>query len=425
MAFQIVLISFLILLNGVFAMGELALVSARAARLAVLERKGLKGAAAARRLAADPSSFLPTVQLGVTLVGILTGVIGGRRLTEGVARLFANLPWLAPVAGNAALVLVVIVITFLTLVFGELLPKRMALLWPERIAAAFARPLAWLTRLSTPAVWLLDHSSEFLLRLIPGSGRYRPRLTEEELKALLAEGAREGVLEAGEREMIERLLRLADKPVRAIMTPRNEVAWIDRTDPQRAIAARLKALPRSRFLVCDGSVDNVVGVVQAKDLLDRVLEGADWGLDQALRQPMVLPDTVSVLDAMERLKSDLLGLALVLDEYGSFEGLVTEADVLEAIVGDAAETGPAEGQAMTRALTLEGGMAVDEVKERLALPDLPAEGSYHTLGGLILALLRRVPRVGDTIVFAGWRFEVTATEGRRVQTVRVRREPEA
>ena len=222
-------------------------------------------------------------------------------------------------------------------------------------------------------------------------------VTEEELKALLVEGAQTGVLELEERDMIERVLRLADKPVRAIMTPRTELAWIDRTDPPKDIALALKAAPHSRIVVCEGSIDNVVGIVQAKDLLDRILSGGDLSIGAALRQPIVVPDTVTALDALERLKTDTLGLALVLDEYGSFEGLVTVADMLEAIVGDPADTAaqPAEpGDEGETSLVMDGMMPVDEAKARLSLPDLPGEGTYHTLAGLLLALLRRVPKAG-------------------------------
>jgi putative hemolysin len=232
------------------------------------------------------------------------------------------------------------------------------------------------------------------------------------------------VLESEERDMIERVLRLADKPVRAIMTPRTEIAWIDRTDPAREIAAALKSAPHSRFVVCDGAIDNVVGVVQAKDLLDRILDGKEMSIAAALRQPIVMPDTVTALDALERLKADPLGMALVLDEYGSFEGVVTEADVLGAIVGEAEEPPPAGAAAPPEGVLLLDGMTpIDELKDRLQLPDLPAEGSYHTLAGLLLALLRRVPRIGDRIVFAGWLFEVIAMDGRRVDRVRASREP--
>ena len=242
---------------------------------------------------------------------------------------------------------------------------------------------------------------------------------------MLAEGAQEGVLEHEERTMIERLLRMADKPVRAIMTPRNELAWIDRTDPEADIVTTLRESPHSRFVVCDGAVDNVVGVVQAKLLLDQVLAGGALSIGGALQRPMVIPDTATALDALERLRSDDIGLALVMDEYGSFEGVVTAGDVLEAIVG--AEASPQVDRlapdAVQGPMLLEGAMPVDEIKARLELPDLPSEGSYHTLGGLLLALLRRVPRAGDRIVFGGWRFEVVEMDGRRVAKVSAAPEP--
>ena len=423
-AIELLVILVLILLNGAFALSELALVSANRARLTVLARKGVAGAARARDLAEDPQRFLPTVQVGITLVGILTGVFGGASVAAKLKPLIAAVPFLVPLAGSIALGLVVVAITYLTLVLGELVPKQLALRQPERAASLVAGPLAVAARIVSPFVFVLGHSSALVLRLF---GAHRPlsqTVTEEELKALLVEGEETGVLESGERDMIERVLRLADKPVRAIMTPRTEIAWIDRTDPAREIAAALKSAPHSRFVVCDGAVDNVVGVVQAKDLLDRVLDGKDLSIAAALRQPLVMPDTVTALDALERLKADPLGLALVLDEYGSFEGVVTEADVLGAIVGEAAEPAPAGAKPEAAGVLLLDGMTpIDELKDRLQLPDLPAEGSYHTLAGLLLALLRRVPRMGDRIVFAGWLFEVTAMDGRRVERVRASREP--
>jgi putative hemolysin len=416
----------LILLNGVFAMSELALISANRARLTILERKGLHGATRARILSDDPQRFLPTVQVGITLVSILSGVFGGAHVAAGIEPFIETVPLLRPMAGTVSLAIVVVAITYVTMVLGELVPKQLALRWPERLAVAAGGPILVLASVTRPVVWLLGVSSNLVLQLFGAHRRVTQTVTEEELKALLVEGEQTGVLETGERDMIERVLRLADKPVRAIMTPRTEIAWIDRTDPPREIAATLKAAPHSRFVVCDGAIDNVVGVVQAKDILDGVLDGKELSIAAALRQPMVMPDTVSALDALERLKTDVLGLALVLDEYGSFEGVVTAADVLQAIVGDPDDTsrGP-EGGAGEKAegpMVLDGAMAVDEVKARLELPDLPAEGSYHTLGGLLLALLRRVPRAGDRIVFGGWLFEVIEMDGRRVERVRASRE---
>jgi putative hemolysin len=428
LAIEILIVLLLILLNGLFSMSELALVSARRARLMVLERKAVPGATIARQLAEDPQLFLPTVQVGITLVSVLTGVVGGARIADHIEAWLATFPVLAPAAGPLALTLVVIVTTYLTLVLGELVPKQLALRRPELVAIRVARATIWTTRLTAPAVWLLARSTNLVLRALRLHRKPQQAVAEEELKALLAEGTQTGELELEERDMIERVLRLADKPVRAIMTPRTELAWVDRTDPPRDIVAALKSAPHSRFVVCDGSIDNVVGVVQAKDILDRLLDGGDLSIGAALRQPIVVPDTVSALDALERLKSEPLGLALVMDEYGSFEGLVTASDVLEAIVGDPTDTEAPAGStpgAVESVLVMDGLMPVDEVKSRLELPDLPDEGGYHTLAGLLLALLRRVPRGGDRIVFAGWRFEVLEMDGRRVARVRAEREPAA
>ena len=422
---EIVVVLLLIGLNALFALSELGLVSSNRARLAVLERKGVTGAALARVLADDPQRFLPTVQVGITLVSILSGVFGAARFADQLTPVLIRAGLPSQAAASLALTGVVLLITFLTLVLGELVPKQLALRQPERVAAFVARPLMVLARITGPVVWLLGRSTAAMLRLA-GANRPVPQtVTEEELHALLAEGEQTGIIETEERGMIERVLRLADKPVRAIMTPRNNLAWIDRTDTPAEIAATLKAEPHSRLVICDGVVDNPVGVVQAKDLLDRLLDGLDLSIAEVLRIPMVMPDTVTALDALERLRGDPLGLALVMDEYGSFEGVVTAADVLQAITGEPeAEPSPA-GDAANAAgvLALDGMMPVDELKSRLRLPDLPAEGSYHTLAGLILALLRRVPRIGDRIVFGGWLFEVAAMDGRRVDRVQASREP--
>jgi putative hemolysin len=424
LALQLLVLAILILFNGAFALSELALVSARRAMLTLMERRGIRGAAKARALADNPQAYLPASQFGITLIGILTGVFGGAQLGSHLAAPLAQVPLLAPYAGPLGLALTVILITFFSLIFGELVPKQLALRSPERLAVIVAQPLSWLAVAATPVVWLLGQATKLVLAAFGPPGDDRRAMSEEELKAMLVEGAETGVLETEERDIIERVLRLADKPVRAIMTPRTEIAWIDRTAPRPTIIAALRAAPHSRFVVCDGAIDNVAGIVQAKDILDRVLDGKDFSLAAALRQPMAIPDSVSALEALERLKADTLGIAIVLDEYGSFEGMITAADVLEAIVGDAEDAGPKEGAAETAADNYEfdGLMPVDDTKARLHLPDLPNEGTYHTLGGLILALLMRPPRKGDAIVFGGWKFEVLAMDGRRVERVRVARD---
>jgi putative hemolysin len=422
-ALQVFILAILILLNGVFALSELALVSARRAMLTLMERRGQRGAAKARILADNPQSYLPASQFGITLIGILTGVFGGAQLGQRLAVPLGKIPQIAPYAATLALAITVIAITFLTLVFGELVPKQLALRHPERLAVLVAEPLSWLAVLAKPIIWLLGISTRGVLSLFGPPGNDRRAMSEEELKAMLVEGAETGVLETEERDIIERVLRLADKPVRAIMTPRTEIDWIDRTASRSAIIATLRNAPHSRFVVCDGSIDNVAGIVQAKDILDRVLDGKDFSLAAAIRQPMAIPDSVSALEALERLKTDTLGIAIVLDEYGSFEGMITAADLLQSIVGDA-EDAQKEGAAKPaeNVFEFDGLMPVDETKVRLHLPDLPNPGSYHTLGGLILALLLRPPRTGDAIIFGGWKFEVLAMDGRRVERVRVEKD---
>ncbi len=424
MTVSVIVILLLVALNGVFAMGELALISARRARLAVLSRRGVPGAERARILSEDPQSFLPTVQVGITLVSILEGTFGGASIAGRLAPWLARIHVLAPFAHELALTLCVIVITALMLVLGELVPKQLALRHPELIAARLSLPLTILSRIAAPAVWLLGQSSSLVLRLIGVTKMARETVTEEELKALIAEGAQAGVLEIEERNMIERLLRLADRPVRAIMTPRNELVWIERHADPDSLRALIKSSGHTRVVVCDGGVDNPVGMILAKHVLDLLLDGGRLSVDAVMLPPVVVPDTISAFDVLEQLRTHPLGMVLVLDEYGSFEGVVTASDVFEAIVGEQQEAGAVpQHHAVTEGiLTLDGASPADEVKDRLGLADLPAEGSYHTLGGLILALLRRVPALGDKIVFSGWLFEVLEMDGRRVHKVRASRQ---
>ena len=428
--FEIGVIIVLVLLNGAFAMSELAIVSSRRSRLQAMQRRGSAGAAAALTLAENPQRFLPTVQVGITLIGIFAGAFGGARLAGTLGALLDAIPGVAPFGTEIAFGLVVVAITYLSLILGELVPKQIALRNPERVAAVVARPLATLARISSPVVWLLGKSSALVLGLLVGPPPPSDQsVTEEEVKAVVAEGAQAGALEHEERHMIERVLRLADKPVRALMTPRNDLAWLDHSDPPEAIARRLRESEMTRFVVADGRVDNVVGVVVAKDLLDQMLAGEALAIAPVLRAPLVLPDTLSALDALERLRGDRLGMALVMDEYGSFEGVVTASDLLEAIVGDLSPTEPApDGTAVVRAdgsLLLDGSMASDELRARLELPDLPGAGTYHTVAGLMLALLNRVLKEGDRIVWAGWRFEIVDMDGRRVDKVLASREEAA
>ncbi|GBQ70244.1 hemolysin/magnesium/cobalt transporter CorC/HlyC [Ameyamaea chiangmaiensis NBRC 103196] len=422
---SILIILCLILLNGVFAMGELALISARRARLAILHGRGVKGADRALRLSEDPQRFLPTVQVGITLVSILEGTFGGVQIEAHLTPMIAQVAALRPFAAEISMVVVVLAITFTMLVLGELVPKQIALRSPEVIASRLALPLEGLAIVTRPAVWVLSHASTLVLRLFGIGAAKRQSVTEEELKALIAESAQAGVLEHGERDMIERLLRLADQPVRAIMTPRNEAYWIDRHADYETLVRKLRSTTYSRIVVCDGEVDNPVGVLMAKDMLDRLLEGLPVSVASSMRRPVSVPDTISALEMLERMRTIPLGLALVLDEYGSFEGIVTASDLFEAIVGehDASAGSQSQREAVREDMALlDGSGSAEAMRDRLGLRDLPAAGTYHTVAGLMLALLRRVPSVGDKVVFDGWLFEVLDMENRRVTRIRASRQ---
>ncbi|MDJ0391571.1 hemolysin family protein [Roseomonas sp. E05] len=423
---ELAVILLLVLLNGIFAMSELAIVSARRVRLLSMQRAGRGGASVALALAEDPQRFLPTVQVGITLVGVLAGAFAGQGLAQRLGHVLAMVSWLEPYAGQISLAVVVLGITYASLILGELVPKQLALRNPEAVALLMAPAMSLLSRIAAPMVWLLSRSSSLVLGLLGASRPVSSTITEEEVKAAVAEGAETGALETEERHMIERVLRLADKPIRALMTPRTEVDWIERNAPQEEVAARLRASSVTRFVVADDRIDNVVGVVAAKDLLNQLLAGEPLDMPKAMRNPMVLPDNLSALDALDRLRADRLGLALVMDEYGSFEGVVTASDLLEAIVGElGAPPAPTAGGVVERhdgSLLLDGMMPSDELKSRLDLPEMPGEGTYHTVAGLMLALLQRVPREGDRIVWSGWRFEIVDMDGRRVDKVLVDRE---
>ena len=421
---EMLIVLALLLLNGYFAMSELAVVSARPARLEARARAGGRGARLALALARDPGRMLSTVQIGITLVGIVAGAFGGARLAGPLAGVLAEVPLLAPLSAELAYTLVVAAITYLSLVIGELVPKRLALRAPERIAALVAPAIDLLSRISTPAVWLLETSSQLVLRLLGSETQPRETVTEEEVRTLIAEGTRTGVFHRQEQEMIGRVLRLADRPLRAIMTPRVELVWLDVDAEPARIAGIVRESGHSRFVVCQGGLDDVLGVVHVRDLLEACLAGRPLDLRAATRPALVLHDGMRVLRALEALRQARVSLALVVDEYGEIEGLVTVDDVLEAVVGDMPERRLGEEPDIVRrddgSLLMEGMLPIDEVKLALGLDSLPDEETYHTLAGFILAQLGRVPEEGQSVAYGGWRFEVVDMDGRRIDKVLVR-----
>lgn len=427
---EIAVILLLVLVNGLLALSELAVVSSRKGRLRAMRRRGVRGASAALALAEDPQHFLPTVQVGITLVGVLAGAFGGAGLARTLGAWLETWPVIGANAHAVGFALVVAAITLASIVLGEIVPKTLALRRPEPLAAAVAPFLMWLARFAAPAVWLLRHLSGLVLRLFGAHTPPATTVTEEEVKALVAESAEAGVIEVAERQMIERVLRLPDRPVRAIMTPRMEVGWIDRNEPLPALAARIRSLAHERLLVCRGGLDEVLGVVRAKELLDAALAGETITLAALTRPAPVLADNTSVLDVIAILRREPIGLALVVDEYGTMEGVVTAADLLKAIVGEIAEKagGPPALEVVRRedgSLLMDGMMPADEVKSLLGLAELPEEGEYHTLAGLVLALARRIPAEGDQVAWGGFRFEVVDMDQRRIDKVLVRAEPVA
>jgi putative hemolysin len=420
---EIGIIALLILLNGLFAMSELAIVAARRARLQPLADAGDPAAAAALALANSPGRFLSTVQIGITLVGILAGAFSGAMLAEPLGEVLNRAPAIAPHGEGLGLAIVVAVITYLTLVVGELAPKHLALGDPERIALAIARPMRRLAGAAAPLVWLLDTSTTLLLRLVGARPAAGQAVTEEEVRALIAQGTRAGIFAQAERDMLEGVFRLSDRPVGAIMTPRRDVVWLDIADSPEEIRRKVAQSPYFRFPVASGGLDDVLGFVEVKDLLSAGLDRGAAGLRAVLRPALAVHEATPIPRVLERFKAAPVPMALVVDEYGEVRGVVTAGHILEAIVGDLPRLGrEAAPQAIRRAdgsWLIDGLLPMDEVRERLALPAVPRVRGARTLAGFVLASLGRIPAAGQSFTFEGFRFEVVDMDGRRVDKVLV------
>ncbi|QQS11707.1 MAG: HlyC/CorC family transporter [Rhodospirillales bacterium] len=409
----------LIALNGLFSLSELAVISSRRARLKPLADRGNAGAKAALALAADPGRFLSTVQIGITLVGILAGAFSGATLGGQLADILAGHGLRREIAEPLGFGIVVAIVTYLSVVVGELVPKRLALRSPERIAIFVARPMALLSRIATPVVALLDLSSALILRVTGAPAADSKTVTEEEIKSLIAEGESAGVVKPGERRMIGGVMRLADRGVRAVMTPRHDVEWIDVGAADSAIIDAIRASDRTWLLACDGNPDNVVGVLRARRVLQDRLDGHGTPVRELMVQPVPLPETLNALQALDRLSESRHGFGLVIDEYGHYEGIVTRADALRAIRGD--HPGEVEDAPMV-VRREDGSFLVDAALPLDALADavpifLPPDADYHTVAGLVLHEMRRVPAAGDVVLVGGWRVEVLDMDGRRIDKI--------
>ncbi len=414
----------LIIVNGFFAMAEIALVAARNARLQPLAEAGNAGAQAALELKADPSRLLSTVQIGVTLIAVLSGTFGEATLGDRLQRQFESYPGLiGQYAHVLSMAVVVIGISYFSLILGELVPKRIALHHPERIAAALARVMRAIARAGAPIEWSLSASTDLVLRLLPLRSQASAAVTDEEIGFMLREGVAAGHIPQAETAIVEMALRLGDRRASTVMTPRTRIEWLDLEDPEEENRRKIRDSPYSRFPVVQGGSQQVIGILHAKDLLAAALAGQPLDLPTATRPPLYLPNTVSVLRVLEAFKTSGEAMALIVDEYGDLEGLVTQSDILEALVGDIPGSADADQRVVRRedgTCLIDGMVALDELKQILAISHLPGEDpDFHTLGGYVMARLNRVPMVADRVTAGGYRFEVVEMDGRRVDRVLV------
>jgi len=401
------------LVNALFAMSELAIVSARKPRLEAMARKGRKGARVALDLSADPGKFLSTVQTGITLTAVLAGAFSGEALGGPVAERLEYLGVGHDAAQHWGFGLVIVATTYLSLVIGELVPKQIALTAPEPIAAIAGLPMLWMSRIGAPFVWLLEHSSALLIRLMGLHKRRESQVTAEELHLVVAEASTAGVIEESERAIISGVVRLADRPVREVMTPRTQVEWIDLDE-----ANPLADLPHSRMPAGRGSIDELTGVIEARALLAAALAGEQIDLETMIRPVPFVSDQIDAMDALQVLRGADVPMAFVHDEYGHFEGIVTPVDLLAAIVGAFAsdqdeDTDPPFFEREDGSWLVSGSAPADQLAERLCI-DLPEDRDYATAAGFALSVLKHLPQVGERFESDGWRFDVVDMDGRKI-----------
>lgn len=421
----ILIVLLLVLANGLFSMSEMAIVSSRKVRLQQAAERGDRRAQVALELANSPTRFLSTVQVGITLIGVVVGIFSGKTFEEPLKLAIEQIGLLRPYAAVLSLTLVALATTYLSLIIGELVPKQIALSNPEAIAISVATPMAALSRITGPAVGLLSASSSLVLKLLNIVPSTDPEVTEEEIRVLIQQGTEAGTFEETEQEIVERVFELGDRRVNAIMTPRPDIIWLDLDDSVEANKTKLVDSSYTRLPVCSEGLDNVLGILQVNDLLTQSLNGQPLDFTTSLRQPLFIPESTRSLKVLELFKESSVQVALVVDEYGVIQGLVTLDDILEAIVGDLPSTDDDDDQAVQRedgSWLLEGMMSVEEFRELFDLEDeLPGEqrGNYHTLGGFIITHLGRIPRAADHFEWNQLRFEVMDMDGNRVDKILV------
>ena len=425
---DVALLLFLILLNALFAMSEMALTTSRKARLAVMVEAREPGAEAAQDLHEDPTKFLSTVQIGITSIGVLNGIVGDAAFSHPLSNwLHQVLPSISPRAAEvAATALVVVIITVLTIIFGELVPKRLGQMYPERVAVLVARPMDMLSSATRPLVWLLSACTEAVLRLLGIRHAPSRSVTEEEIAASLEEGLDAGVIEAQEHQMVRNVFRLDERQIGSMMIPRAEITWLEQDAPLADLLAQMTDNGHSRYPVCRHGLDDVVGVIQAQALLMPLSRGEVPDLAALMQPPVFVPETLSGMELLDHFRASSAQLVFVVDEYGAVQGVITVRDVLEAIAGEFSTPSADDAWAVRRSdgsWLLDGLIPVPELKDRLEIRELPEEGRgrYNTLAGMVMLLLGRLPRTADVVEWAGWHFEVVDLDGKRVDKVRVSR----
>lgn len=418
---EVALIVVLIVLNGVFAMSEIAVVSSRRTRLQERADAGDAGARRALALSDEPTRFLSTVQIGITLIGTLAGAFGGATLAEELAPWIARAPALRPYASSLALGMVVLLITYLSLVIGELVPKRIGLNAPERIASAVSGPMNVVSLLAAPAVKMLTVSTELLLRLLRVRKGNEPPVSEAEIAVMMEQATQAGVFQEEEQELVERVFWLGDQRAGGVMTPRHRIVWLNLEDPPEENWRRMVEHRYTRYLLCDGGLDAVRGMVDVKDLWAARLEGGPVALEDHVRDPLYIPASTRALHLLERFRASGVHLAVVVDEYGGIEGLVTLNDLLEEIAGDLGATSATSPPVVRRddgSLLVDGSYPIDDFRQALGLPERRGEPrEYRTVGGLVFTLLGHVPTPGEHVPHEGWRIEVMDMDGNRVDKV--------
>jgi putative hemolysin len=424
---EITVVLALFVLNGFFAMAELAIVSSRRAHLERLAKEGRPGAQAAIALADDPARMLAAIQIGFTTSATLAGIFSGATLAERLEEALLVVPVLAAYGKPLSIVVMTIGVTYTALIIGELAPKYIALNNPESIAIRVAQPLALVARAAAPVILLLDGSTRLLLRLLRLRPRFNRTMTEDDIHYLVAEGARLGVIHNVERDMIEGVLDLADSPVRTIMTPRPHAQWVDLNSPKEQVLSRIRSCPHAQLLVCRGSIDEVVGIVRKQDLADRVLDGQSPDVEQVTRPPLIVHESTTILRTLDLFRKTPVHTAIVVDEFGTLQGIVTRTDLLEAVAGDLPKIDvPARPKVTQRE---DGSYLVDafvpfsDVMRLIGTSEAPS-GDYMTLAAFVLAQLHELPKPGDHFIWAGWRFEVVDMDGRRIDMILVQRQPE-